>query len=193
MARKRIKSFPIRTADQLRVTSSPVQFAIIQTLQHLGPTAIGDLGPKIGRKPNSLHYHIRKLIDAGMVVQTGSRRSGARTEAIYDVVADRFIGADISEQPALQKHTNNTVAALLRLATRDFKRATQSPETLSEQGKKRNILAHRHTARLTDDQLSELNGCIEKIEEIFSSNIGSEDGQMCALTMVFTPLNTINR
>lgn len=192
MAKTRRKSFPIETAAQLRVISSPVSFAIIQTLQHLGPGTVRELGPRIGRKPNSLHYHMRRLVNTGMVRKTGTRRSGARTEAIYDVTANRFIGSGLSDRPALLRPVNEGVASLLRLATRNFAKATETRQNLRETGNRRNILARHVTARLTNNQLSELNDCINRIDEIFASSIGSEDGQMCALTMVLTPIDTAN-
>ena len=193
MAKTRRKSFPIKTAAQLRVISSPVSFAIVQTLQHLGPGTVRELGPRIGRKPNSLHYHMRKLVNTGMVRKTGTQRSGARIETIYDVTADRFIGSSgLSDRPALLRPVNEGVASLLRLATRNFAKATETSQNLRETGNTRNILARHVTARLTNNQLSELNDCINRIDEIFASSIGSEDGQMCALTMVLTPIDTAN-
>lgn len=188
MVKKRRKTFPLETAEQLRVISSPVRFAIIQALQHLGPTPVSVLGPRIGKKSNSLHYHIRELIRLGMLRQTGTQRSGARTEAIYDVVADRFVGEDLRRKRELQKATNDTVASLLRTAARDFANASDRADALAEKGKERNIFAQRFAARLTDEQLCEVNECLTRVEQIFTSNIGSEDGRMCALTAVLTPL-----
>ncbi len=125
-----------------------------------------------------------------MVWEVGTQRSGARTESIYDVTADRFNASGVSKEPALQEPVNKGVAALLRLAGRNFADAASKPEKVSEKGANRNIGAQRHMARLTKKQLSEVNTHIEAIEKIFGANIGSEDGQMISLTLVLAPLNT---
>ena len=190
MRGKRAKIFPITTADQLRVISSPVPLSIVQTLQQTGPASIRVLGPKIGRSSNSLHYHIRKLLKLGMIQEVGTRQSGSRTESIYDVVADRFKGLDVSKEPALQEPVNRSVAALLRLAARNFADAAGKPSEISEKGAGRNIGAQRHMSRLTKKQLFELNTHIEGIEKLFRENIGSDDGQMLSLTLVLAPIST---
>lgn len=193
MKRKRRKTFRIKTAAQLKAISSPVSFAIIQTLKQKGPLTVAKLGPKMGRKPNSLHYHIRKLLKIGMIRKVGTQRSGARTEVVYDVVANRFEGSDLNEKPELRKLANESVASLLRLAARNFAEASQIPEIPVEKGKKRNIHARHYSARLTEDQLIELNSYFDKIQNVFASNIGSETGQMYSMTMVFNPLPGVNK
>ena len=92
MAPKRKKRAPLRSAGQLRALASPVSLEIIEALQTGGPATVSELGPRMGRRANSLHYHIRKLTDVRLVQQVATRRSGARTEAIHDVAAQTFRG-----------------------------------------------------------------------------------------------------
>ena len=188
MAKKRKKIFQIKTTEQLKVVSSPVLIEIVQALRYGGPATVNEVGKRIGRKPNSLHYHFRKLVKVGFVHKTDTRLSGARTEAIYDVVADEFYGLTIQEDKSLQKLTNDGIAALLRLAKRNVFRAIKTPEKLRETGAERNIEIQRSAARLTNEQLAEVNAHIDALRKIFTSNIGTEEGQMCSLTMVLTPL-----
>ena len=190
MAAKRKKVFPIKTAEQLRLVSSPAAMEIVQALRQNGSASVTELGPKIGRKSNSLHYHVRKLVQSGMLQKTGTRLSGARTESIYDVSADRFAGKDLHKNSKLRKLTNEGVRSLTRLASRNFVNASERPDYIVGTGKHRNIFAHRMSARLTKSQLTEVNGCIDRIEEIFAANAGSEKGGMFALTLVMAPLDT---
>ncbi|MDH3494314.1 MAG: helix-turn-helix domain-containing protein [Acidobacteriota bacterium] len=190
MARKRKKSFPLKTPEQLRLVSSPAALEIVRALRHQGPASVSELGPMIGRKSNSLHYHIRKLTRSGMVRVTGTRRSGARTESVYDVSADRFEGVGLHKSKKLKGLANEGVRSLTRLAAREFERASARDGEIVVTGRHRSILAHRVSARLTKKQLAEVNQCVDRIEEIFAANVGSGSGEMHAMTIVMSPLDT---
>ncbi len=142
----------------------------------------------LGRKPNSLHYHMRKLVRAGMAAQVDSKRSGARTEAVYDVVASRFIGAQTMKDKRFRQATTDAVASILRLASRTYTSAAQNHAELTLTGRHRNILATRDKARLSQKQLSQVNEHINAIEQIFEDGSNRPKGKLYALTMVMTPL-----
>ena len=189
MANKRKKVVRIRRPEQIQVLNSAVAIGIIDVLRQRGAATVAELGPRLGRSPNSLHYHMRKLLKTGFVHEVGSRRSGARTEAIYDVVADTFVGENAPFTPRLRKLTCDAVASLTRLANRNFAKAAGGAKKLFERGKYRNILATRKTARLTRTQLAAVNRHIEALTEIFDKNIGSDAGELFGITLVMTPLD----
>ncbi len=189
MAPKRKKSLPLETADQLRIISSPVAMEIIQVLRQHGPLPVSELGPKIGRRSNSLHYHIRKLLKAGMAVKTDTRLSGARTEAIYDVAADSFKGMELRKNEELLDLSIDGVRSIARLAARNFAKAARRPDDEFGKGKYRDIFAKRFSARLTNSQIAEVNGLVDRIEEIFAGNVGSGKGTMQEVTLVMAPLD----
>ncbi len=186
MARK--STARISTVEQLEVLAAPATFEVFEALQAAGPATVAELGPRLGRKPNSLHYHIRKLVGLGMVEQVDTRRSGARTEALYDVTADVFTGPPVPKNTQLRKATVDAVASILRLASRNYARAAQRPGTLTQTGRHRNILAHRQKAWLTKRELAEVNRHLEALSRIFITNQGTQRGTLCALTMVLTPV-----
>ena len=188
MAHKRKKKFNLTTPDQLRLLASPVAIEIVQAIRQKGPISIRDLGPILGRKPNSLHYHIRKLVKNGLVLQTGTSRSGARSEAIYDVVAEAIVGADLPKNKELLELTNAGVGSMLRLAKRNWDSASKNPEIIFEEKTISNLRAHRLSARLSKEDLVKVNEYILKIEDVFKKGIGKEDGQMCSVTVLLTPL-----
>ena len=185
---KRKAELRITTAEQLKLIRSPTAIDIVQALRQRGPATVSELGQRIGKRPNSCHYHVAKLVKAGFVQAVDTRRSGARTETIYDVVANQFVGPNAPKSPALRQTTREAVAGLLRLAARQFSRATECPEQLCEEGPKRNILVTRHAARLTSSQLAAVNRHFRAVEKIFLENSGSSSGQLCAATLVLTPL-----
>lgn len=185
---KRKKRLSVDRAEQLEVVKSPVALDIIQYLRQCGPASVAEMGKGIGRKSNSLHYHIKKLSGAGFVHQVSSRQSGARTEAIFDVTAERFRGSNIRQNPILRRLTCEAAAALMRLAQRDFARASEFPDQLCDSGRRRNVVADRFACRLQASELAKINQHIEAIKTVFTENLGSEAGQLCAFTMVLTPL-----
>lgn len=187
MAPRRKKIFRIRTVEQLRALASPMAIEIIEALQTRGAATVAELGPRVGRKANSLHYHIRKLARAGLVNKVGTRRSGARTQAVYDVPADRFTGKTVPPSAQVKRLTVVAVAAGLRLATRDFARAVELPFAEAG-GKHRNILANRHKGWLTRDELAKINKHVEALRKILAENKEPGRGRLCTLTLVLTPL-----
>lgn len=184
---KRRRHAPIRTAAQLEALTSPVTHDLLLAFRSGGPGSVADLGPRIGKRINSLHYHVRKLVAAGFLRQVGSRRSGARTEAIYDIVAERFAGPSAPAPPRLRALTADVVAALLRRAARDFGQAIGSPDSVEESGPRRNVVATRYSAWLTASDLARANRLIDELHELFENNAGKQQGNLHVLTTVLTP------
>ncbi len=187
MANKRRKTTRISSADQLRVLASPVSIEIIQAIRTGGPASTAELGLRLGRNANSLHYHVRKLKQGGFLHEVGMRRSGARMQAVYDVTADVFRYENAPKDPRLRKYINNIVAAMLRLATRSFASSTERPESVREDGAYRNILADRYKARLTRSELAQVNKHLRAAREVFVSSKRTRRGELCTLTMILTP------
>ncbi|MHC4697413.1 MAG: helix-turn-helix domain-containing protein [Planctomycetota bacterium] len=188
MASRRKKTIRIHAVEQLQALASPTAIEILEALQTRGAATVAELGPGLGRKANSLHYHIRKLARVGLVRKVGARRSGARTQAVYDVPASRLTAQTVSKNAQLRKLTTEAVAALLRLTARNFARACEDPAAV-ETGKARNILANRHKAWLTRKELAKVNGHVDELRKIFAANSGTGRGRLCALTIVLTPLD----
>ncbi|MCO6512329.1 MAG: helix-turn-helix transcriptional regulator [Aridibacter famidurans] len=190
MSFKRKKMLALDTAAKMKAISSPVAIEIVQALRQIGPASVSELGPAIGRKPNSLHYHVNKLVENGLVAKTGSQMSGARTETVYDVTAEKFLGGSLNTEAELKEYTKKSVNTILRLAARNYEKAVTDHAYVSEKGKKRNLLVQRLAGRLTGEQLAEINGLVDRIMEIFADNVASKDGKKISLTLAMTPLET---
>ncbi len=189
---KRKGTLRIRTPEQLRVLGAPATLEVFESLQSSGPGTMAQVGERLGRKANTLHYHVRKLVRLGLVRAVDTRRSGARTETVYDVVADHFEGPTAPRDPALRKASTDVVASLLRLATRDYMRAAEDPGHLTRNGRHRNILVERHKAWLTPQALADVNRHLRAIQEIAHRHREPGRGQLCAMTVVMTPLGQDN-
>lgn len=188
MVHKRKKHQEIQNCEQMKILSSPISVEIIQAFKHGGELTVKDLSELLGRTSHSLHYHVRKLLKIGFIVKVGTQISGARTEAIYDVVASSFSAPAFSDDSEFQKLTNDGVAALMRLAVRNFNSAIKHPDEICESGPKRNLNVVRHSGRLNAAQLSEVNLHLEELVKIFRTGIGNRDGKMVSLTIALTPV-----
>lgn len=184
----RSSSKPIESPAQMRILASPATLEVLEALQTRGPSSIAELGPAIGRKPNTLHYHIRKLLQNKLIVQVDSKRSGARTEAVYDVVANNLDGAHLMTDERFHQATIDAVASILRLAARNFRSALSAPTRIIHRGKQRNMLARRVKARLTRAQLAEVNALLDQLDDLLQANNASTRGTLHAVTIVVTPL-----
>ncbi len=185
---KRVSTLEITEEEQLQTLCSPIALDIVRVLRHVGPCSVSELGPRLGKKPNSLQYHVRKLQAVGLITTTETRRSGKRPERIYDVTADRFVGKDIHKNEGLSQVADEAAASLCRLAARDFARSPKPVSGTDEDRESQRRLAVRLTARLTDKDVEEAKNLLGKLESLFSNRVGSKDGEMFALTFIQTPL-----
>ena len=67
MPRQR-QTLVIRRAEQLASLSSPVRSRIVESLSVHGPSSVREIAERLGRLPESLYYHLRPLVEVGIVV-----------------------------------------------------------------------------------------------------------------------------
>lgn len=65
----------------------PVRYRIFRALEV--PRTIAELAGELERPANRLYYHVRVLVDAGLVRQVGVRQSGRHTERVFGKAAER--------------------------------------------------------------------------------------------------------
>ena len=120
----------------------------------------------MGRRPDSLYYHVRKLSAAGLLVDRGIRGSGRRAEAVYDIPGRPLRLAYDPSDPENVRAVSRVVASMLRSANRDF-RGGFRPDLAVVEGDGRNLWAARMKGWLSDDDLAELNTLLNRILEVF--------------------------
>ena len=184
---KRKSSFNLTTKEQLQVVLSPICNEIVQALRVAGPSSASELGVILGKNANSLHYHLRKLIAHELVNVVATRQSGARTERIYDLSADRFVSDEYLQSEPLRKIVVKGIKGFLRLAGREFESATKASGK-PEKTHPRKLIGSRYSANLNDEQLTELNRHVEEISRIFAENSGSNEGERYTFTSILAPV-----
>lgn len=108
---------------------APVRAEIIETLRMLGPCGIADVARQLDRPADSLYRHFEKIVATGVVLETGTRPTGRRTERVYDLVADdlgaRFKGASVR---AVNDAYLTTAKTVLKMSARTFRDAAAAGE-----------------------------------------------------------------
>ena len=191
MATSRDKTRPrrhwLRDPAQLEALASPLRQRILDRIEALGPCSIRELAEALGRKPDSLYYHVHKLVELDLLAEVDERATGTSPETLYDLRHRRwhidYTPSDPSYDEALRKLTRQ----LLRQAGRDFDAGLAEPDARGR-GAKRNLWPLRLEASLSPAELREVVGHLEAIVDILRKPKRDRKGRMVALSWVLAPL-----
>jgi len=190
---QRPKILTIRRDDQKRAIASPLRMELIGLFVDRETLSVAEIAERMGRPASAIHYHVGVLLQAGLLLRAGERRDGRRRpEALYRPAANLFRmehsrGTEGTGTPAPVK----TMAAAFRMAEREMKAALADP-TVKSSGPHRNILGARMHARLSKQDLAELNRHLRAIEKMLTkiakAHKPSEEDQFVSLTLALLPL-----
>mgnify|MGYP001443228693 CR=1 FL=1 len=179
--------FPLRETRQIRALRSPARQEIVDGLQALGPCSIADLGASLGRAPDSLYYHVRALERVGLIVESGARRSGARTELLYATPGRLVLDYEprtAAERRALVQLTRS----VLRIAERDLNRAIDEGRAKYAQSVDRNAWCARVKGWLSARELAALRKHLEAASRILVRGRKRPDAELHSLAFALAPL-----
>jgi DNA-binding transcriptional ArsR family regulator len=183
--------YRIREATQLDALVSPVRQEIVDSLQLLGPCSIATLAEDLGRAPDSLYYHVRKLEQVGLVVQRVLSRKGpvrpGRADVLYDVPGDRVL---IDRQPQSAEETETLlglVGAVLRMAERDLRAAFSAGVAVYRRSTRRNAWGGRCKGWLTQVELAEVREHLDAVMKIVTRGKKRRGSSLHAVSFVLTP------
>lgn len=183
----RKKSILLTKRSELKLLAKPAIIEIIECIQVDGPATVKSIGRRIGRPPKSIYYHLRKLVQAGLLKPVALQLSGRRSEKIYDVSADRYSTNDASMSPQMRVDIQKALASVLRITHRDYSRSLGQSVAVTK-GKGRTLMGIRRKVWLDQKSLAEVNGLINQIDDLLRKNSTMGKGKRIALTMVMTPL-----
>ncbi len=156
----------IERVEQVRVLESTVCQEIVDLVGAAGPCSVREMAGLMGRRPDSLYYHVRKLSAVSLLVSRGIRGSGRRAEAVYDIPGRPLRIAYEPSDPENVRAVSRVVASMLRSANRDFLGGFR-PNLAVVEGDARNLWAARMKGWLGADDLAELNTLLNRILEVF--------------------------
>lgn len=170
---------------------APVRAEILETLRMLGPCGIADVARQIDRPADSLYRHFEKIVATGVVIETGTRPTGRRTERVYDIVADdlaaRFKGAS---SRAVNDAFLTTANSILKMSARTFRAAAASGELvglgLDKPCTSRAFFEH---VWLTPADFDELNEVFRRLNAFLNSKkTRTEDTRLQLVSVLAAPI-----
>lgn len=171
-----IETLEIDDPAVLEALYDPVRYRIFRALE--SERTISELSEEIGKPANRLYYHVRLLVEAGLVRQVGTRASGRHTERIYGRVAQRvrFTG---ELEPGSGR-------GLLGAIADELDAAIERVPADSEEG-----LVSYHVVSLTRGRARELETRLRAlVDEFEGSQDTGEDTRRYGLLGAFVPLDT---
>ncbi|CAG0981720.1 hypothetical protein PHYC_01801 [Phycisphaerales bacterium] len=177
--------YTISSPRQIAAIASPIRQEIVDVIAATGPATIAHVAFLLGRRPDSLYYHVGALQRAGLLLPQQPRREGQRPASVYDVPG-RPLRMASNRAPAA---ASRVIAGALSLARRDFSRVVASPATVFE-GPDRDVWGARLRARLSPDRIRRVNELLSQVADLFQEPNPSDDARPFAITWVFAPAQT---
>lgn len=175
--------------EQLAALTSPVRLELLEQFGLREPCAVADVALRMERTPDSLYYHVRKLVEVGLLEPVDRRRAAHRFEVVYRLPADELEIPRKASSGRARRLTTKAIDTVLRLAGRELEAALDD-EDARDEGAARTFYGRRLKARLPKTALRELNRHLTAIEEIFSDAAGKRPraARTVAVTIVMTPV-----
>jgi DNA-binding transcriptional ArsR family regulator len=188
MAYKRNDSGLLEDDAALAALVSPVRQEIVDTIEALGgDAAVADIAARLGRPADGIYYHLRRLVDAGVLREGDDDGSGRR----YRTVAPR--GRRVHLKYGRGTRANNAtvekvVGGMLRTAERDFDRALRSGEATGS-GPLRDLWASRLKGWVGDADLREINRLLARLSELLMQPRSAGRDRLVTLAWMLAPID----
>lgn len=182
------KIYAISRPDQLAAIASPVRQEIVDVLAGMPGAPVSAIAVALGRPADALYYHLRELVRVGLVAPSGRGRGRRRPEALYRTVAPVLTVAYDSAPRANVERVSRAIAAMLRLGTRDFRRAFSSGDVVVS-GPGRELWAGRLTGWLDGTDIARVNRLLKRIPRILHGSRAGSGRRLFAVTYILVPLD----
>ncbi|WP_375204083.1 winged helix-turn-helix domain-containing protein [Hyphococcus sp.] len=187
-APRRQPVYYILDQHQLQCMASPVRQDMVDHLSAHGVMSIKELAASIGKKPSSIYHHLKLLLEADLIVETGSRVVNRKLEKLYATPSRRMRMSKALEDPENNEELREIVGALCRQTDRDFSRGLEN-EQAKRGGQFQNLRFFRLVNRPTPQSLRQINKKLDEIAEILWSD-PDPNSPLVALTWILAPKDT---
>lgn len=185
---RRRQTLVIRRAEQLAALGSPVRSRIVESLSVHGPSSVREIADRLGRLPESLYYHLRTLVEVGIVILKEKRIVRRRAEAVYQLAAHRLVIDPKQRSDEYMEALAGTCSAVLRLAERNY-RAAVNQGGFALDGPQRSLMVRHYTLRLSRAGLAQLNRLLDRVAEMYDGQDGAKVGDPYFVTIVLSQLS----
>jgi len=190
MAHKRTDGGMIDNAAALSALVSTVRQEIVDTIEAIGgEAAVADIAAQLGRPADGLYYHLRRLVDGG-VLREGDDPGDGRGRR-YRTAASRGQRVQLRYgrgSRANQATVEKVVGGMLRTAERDFERALRSGAAIGE-GALRDLWASRLKGWVGDADLREINRLLTRLSALLLHPRDARRNRLVTLAWMLAPID----
>ncbi|HKW45051.1 MAG TPA: helix-turn-helix domain-containing protein [Candidatus Eremiobacteraceae bacterium] len=184
------RPYAVSAKRQFAALASSARQELIDVLQRLGTVSVAEIAAALAKPADALYYHVRVLERVGLLVRAGHRCERGRQEALYRAVSPHIVLRHEPRTPARSEAIGDIVGSMLRLGTRDYRRALKESDVRLT-GDDRDLWALRTTGWLTKEQVKKVNALIAQL--VREASRPKQAGQLYGLTLLFTPLTGRDR
>jgi hypothetical protein len=190
MAHKRTDRGLLEDDTALTALISTVRQEIVDTIESIGgDAAIADIAAQLGRPADGIYYHVRRLVDSG-VLREGADPGDGRGRR-YRTAAQR--GKRVRLKYGRGTRADNAIVAkvvggLLRTAARDFGKGLRGGSAIG-QGSLRDLWASRLKGWVADDDLREINRLLTRLSELLQQPRDPRRDRMVSLAWILAPID----
>jgi DNA-binding transcriptional ArsR family regulator len=179
----------VRDPEQIRLLSSAVRQEIVDTLAALGGEAnVAAMAEHLGRPADGLYYHLRALVDGGLVEEAPATGDDERRYRLAGEGSDPMrLAYDLGPQ-GNGRELGAFARALLQIAAGDFEAALTTAETVTE-GPERELWVSRNKGWLSKDDLREVSGLLERLSELSSQPKAPGRERLMSFAFALAPLS----
>lgn len=177
----------VEDARQVAMLASPTRMEIVMTLESLAkPSTVAELAVQMGRPADGLYYHLHALVGSGLLeqhVDGGDRRYRSTTPHGQRMRLRYKLG-----ESGNAKAVRRVAANMLRMAERDFTRASNRTDTVVE-GARRELWVARLRGWVNATDLTEINRLLGCLANILDRPRPTRASKLVALTWLLAPLD----
>jgi DNA-binding transcriptional ArsR family regulator len=184
---------PIADSRQIRALRSTVRQELVDTLQALGSASVAELAAHLDRAADTLYYHVRALLKAGLLVQLPEpRQRGRHREVVYALPEpDKALKLVYrQDDSAHHESLSELVGAMLRSSQREFDAAIGDPDCVVD-GPGRELWAGRIKGWLSPEELIRCNALIAELGALLSSLKTPERDRLYSLQFLLAPARRV--
>lgn len=176
----------MRRFPQLEALASSARQELVDTFAAHGPCSIADIAPLLGRTPESLYFHVRKLVKVGLLLEAGVRRRNKRDETVYATPGRRMALGIESMTPRRRRALAAIVGASLRLLPGDIERGMSDPQAIMS-GSRRTVYSARAKGWLSPDERARIAELFDEIESIMAGARPRAGSSLSAVAITLAP------
>lgn len=184
-------TYLVKDPVQRKALTSPLRLEILEHFVH-GPLSVADLAERMDRRPDSLYYHIRKLVSVGLLLTAGAKKRGQRDETLYTLVSTSVAMPTSPKAPETIDSAIKTIAAGFRLTEREMRNALEQG-LIKESSDEPNFWAARQRCRLRPGALRSINKHFYSVIKVIAREIerpvrSGDDSVACSITIAIVPV-----